>query len=387
MNRINPERLKEARAGKDRGKGWSRRRLSDRAKISTRQIARIEASETDVAVRETTADRLAKALQVSVQTLAGDKPLAHGQQDKPPVRDQRSSPPEVQIGCKIDPHILLAYDLVKRRYGPTYTDIIYLAPLLFVLLAEGSLAWRRQRLKEIEETFEHLSSTLHKHLFFARAAVWRYSVTQAKDTEQASIERADLRGNMIRDELDIGLDGWEDPYEANPFVDYLAKLSKDLALDDLEIGHVSVEDNWLGREDNPSAWKADYSLCGKELREIAGNSWKAKGALRQGDVRLSDIPEELMAEERKDERVEWLESKYKRKSDGFQWQSTAQKELWREAINAVLKQDNSPDRAEELSAGKLKGWTHDERVVKEHYRLMKERDLWASLEELGQFAQ
>ncbi len=202
--------------------------------------------------------------------------------------------------------------------------------------------------------------------------------------EQESIEKADLRGTMIRDRDDSN-ELWLPPYETNPFMDYLAILSKDdLKLDDLEINHVSVVDNWLVREDDPNTWKADYSLCGKELKEIAGNSWKAKGALRQGDVRLSDIPEELMTEERKDERVKWLESKYKRnKRTGFQWQGTAKKEFRLEAINAVLKQDNNSDCAEKLSAEDLLlKWAHDDRVVKEYRRLMKERDLALSLEEV-----
>lgn len=384
MNTINPGRLKEARAGKGRGKGWSRQQLSKRSKVSARQIARIEASETDVAVRETTADRLAKALQVSVQALSGDEPLALGQQAESLGRGQRSSSPEVQIGCKIDPHVLLAYDLVKRRYGPTYTDVIYLAPLLFVLLAEGSLAWRRQLSKEIKESFDRLSSKSykHKHLFFARAGVLRDNVVGAAIGEEESIEQADLRGNMIRDDLDMSFDFWDEPYEANPFVDYLAKLSKDLEIDDLEINHISVADYWLLRGvDDPSAWKTDYSLCGKDLKEITGNSWKAEWALRKGDVRLSDIPENLMMEERKDERVKWLEDKYKiESSSGQSWlSSTMQKQLWPEAINAVLTKEKSSDRAEKLSVEKLKEWMRDERALKEYFRLLKDLEISNSI--------
>ena len=47
----------------------------------------------------------------------------------------------VQIGAQIAPKVRLAYDLIKRRYGVSVTDIINMAPLFFTLLADsGSLA-------------------------------------------------------------------------------------------------------------------------------------------------------------------------------------------------------------------------------------------------------
>ncbi len=87
MNRINPKRLKEARASKK----WSRQKLADKSKVSYSRIARIETSKTNVSVQETTANYLAKTLKVSVQALSSDKQ---------PVRGQRSSPPKVKINPK-----------------------------------------------------------------------------------------------------------------------------------------------------------------------------------------------------------------------------------------------------------------------------------------------
>ena len=77
MNRLNPKKLKEARMNRGRQKGWSRKQLEDKSRVSARQIARIEASRADVVVRESTADRLAKALKVSIEELSSDKPLDH----------------------------------------------------------------------------------------------------------------------------------------------------------------------------------------------------------------------------------------------------------------------------------------------------------------------
>ena len=65
--------------------------------------------------------------------------------DDPTSLDPLPVPPsqDVQLSIKINSQVRLAYDLVKHRYGPSQKEIIKLAPLLYVLLAEGSLAWRR----------------------------------------------------------------------------------------------------------------------------------------------------------------------------------------------------------------------------------------------------
>lgn len=51
----------------------------------------------------------------------------------------------------------------------------------------------------------------------------------------------------------------------------------------------------------------DYNICRDELDGIANGSHFAKIALEAGDVRLSEIPEELMAEDAGEERAKWLE--------------------------------------------------------------------------------
>ena len=52
-----------------------------------------------------------------------------------------------------------------------------------------------------------------------------------------------------------------------------------------------------------------YQVCREELEQIAGGSESANSALAHGDVRLSDIPKELMPRDAKDERVAWARRK------------------------------------------------------------------------------
>ena len=285
---ISPERLKTLRIQK----GWSQDRLASESNVSKRQIIRIENSKTSDNVRETTVKRLAGALKVEQMVLTGNKPLDP---------EQQLLLPDVQLSSRISSQVQLAYDLVKHRYGPSRKDLINLAPLLFVLLAEGSLAWRRQYLNEVEEAMNRLRALGEKrnHLYFTHQQV---NLELGLCAEEESIDAADLRGDTLRNRDDTTLDfAGEDLYEVTPFADYLCKFSK-------ELGISGIIDFGSGVSDEP--WGAEpYQICGNELNEITGGSKCARWALEHGDVRLSEIPKELMLEQAKDRRMDWLESK------------------------------------------------------------------------------
>lgn len=288
--KIDPESLKALRAQKE----WSRQKLADESKVSARQIARIEASKTSVAVRENTVIRLSRALRVDREVLVGNKPLD-------PVQPVPQMNADIQLGTRISPQVRLAYDLVRHRYGPNHRDIINLAPLLFVLLAEGSLAWRRQYVDEVEEVMDRLSAFGEKrsHLYFTyhqanlECGFW---------AEKESIDAADLRGDTLRNRNDNNLDFADEAlYEVTPFADYLCKFSEDLGISGIvDFGSGVADDPW-GTE--------PYQICRNELNKITGGSKYARWALEHGDVRLSEIPKELMPEQAKDSRIDWLENK------------------------------------------------------------------------------
>ncbi|MCY4363457.1 MAG: helix-turn-helix transcriptional regulator [Gammaproteobacteria bacterium] len=285
---ISPERLKTLRERK----GWTQDKLANESKVSKRQIIRIENSKSSDNVRQNTVKRLAHALKVEQMVLTGNKPLDP---------EQQLLLPDVQLSSRISSQVQLAYDLVKHRYGPSHKDLINLAPLLFVLLAEGSLAWRRQCLDGVEEAMERLRavSKERKHLYFTHQQT---NIELGLCAEEESIDAADLRGDTLRNRDDTTLDfAGEDLYEVTPFADYLCKFSE-------ELGISGVVDFGYGVSDDP--WGTEpYQICRKELNEITSSSKYARWALEHGDVRLSDIPKELMAEQARDRRIEWLESK------------------------------------------------------------------------------
>ena len=289
---IIPERLHKLRIRK----GLSQPDLAKRARISARQLQRLEKSlEPSKSVRETTLSNLAKNLDVKAEVLTGELPLPD---DSNGVSQRETE--RVQIGALIQAESRLAYDLVKLRYGIKTTEIINMAPLFFVLLAEGSLAWRREKLRELDEAIARMREIgkIHEksigHLSYAHCAD---VAKEALGFEKESIDKADLFGEHLPDEAyDFGYD----PSRENPFADYMRWFAD--GLDNPDVVKVASGELKLGLEGFP-----DYEICGEWLDKIAGDSQKARQALKNGTVRLSDIPEKLLVEDMRTERVKWLE--------------------------------------------------------------------------------
>ena len=295
MYHIEPERLQSLR----RKRNLSRARLAKLSGVSERTIQRLESSrQGDVTPRKVTLDRLAKAFQVEPKVLSGE--LLPPQSDKVPAKDLE----RVQVGALIAPKTRLAYDLVKRRYGVSATEIINVAPLLFVLLAEGSLAKRRERLREAEESIDRLDRTgLEANCdLFSMATTVAYN---AVALEEESIAKADIFGEYLFSS-NAGTSVPDEPFDPatnNPFADCLRQLTRELAnrgvvdtTDDLNYG-------------SPYGKLPGYDICSDELDGVANGSTIARKALELGYVRLSEIPGELLAEEAGEKRAAWLEER------------------------------------------------------------------------------
>lgn len=329
--RINPKSLKAIRLGKKlSGKKLSRKNLAKQSGVSERQIKRIEDSDTDVTVRPSTLTKLAGALGVDAEILA-DTPE---QLESLPVLPTQ----DVQLSTKVDSQVRLAYDLVKHRYGASQKDIINLAPLLYVLLAEGSLARRRQWVEKAEAAMKTLEQVVDEREYL-RTEEMEKSIA----VERKSIEDHDHLGYSV--ETRGGWINMDD--DDNLFTEYLLKLSKELNMSGLinywprEIEDM-INDNfgpganladpkreypesqfygWAGPRSVSGEILAtifgyyldwgvrNYQICQAEMIEISGNSLEALLALVRADVRIPEIPEELMVETEKDKRVDWLESR------------------------------------------------------------------------------
>lgn len=315
MPKIDPHRLRKLRGG------TSRKKLADRARISERQLRRLESNPGGSrSVREHTLTRLAKALGVDIGVLTGELALPESGKAATPDAGR------VQIGAQIPPRARLAYDLVERRYGVSMTEIIGVAPLFFVLLAEGSLARRREKceescgvLKQLQEAWMEIGHDVTEGGTFLSEEAYRH--------EEASIEKADIFGRHVVENADdfFGVTlGDPNPFEGdkqlsdlisdilarrvtleatNPFAAYLRELSKNLD----KPGAVVVVNGDL-RYGVPPKFPA-YDIWRDEIDRMANGSPDARRTLELGYARLSDIPDELMDEDPGEKRAAWLEEK------------------------------------------------------------------------------
>ena len=283
--KIDPARLSRLR----NERGLTRPELARRSEISERTIQRLENEPQQCQkTREDTVNRLARALGVKADVLTGKLPLPEPDGVPVPASER------VQIGAQISPKARLAYDLVKRRYAVSATEIINMAPLFFTLLAEGSLARRR---KEVEDGSDHLQQIDSGHGVFIDALT---VADMAIAEEEESIAENDLFGEHLGG--DVGGPRF-DPSRDNPFVSYLRSKNNELALP----GVVDVDGGDLAF--GSLSRFPDYDICRDVLDGMTNGSAKAKGALETGYARISEIPDELLGEDAGEERAKWLESR------------------------------------------------------------------------------
>ena len=266
--KIDPDRLRTLRQRKK----LSRPDLERVSGITVRTIQRLENEPDECkSTREDTVNRLARALDVEPGVLTGELPFP--ELDEAPATE----PDPVRIGAQIAPKVRLAYDLIKRRYDVNATDIINMAPLFFVLLAEGSLVHRREELEEADSHWQQIKSS---HGVFGAALV----VAEMNSvTEEESIDKNDIFGEHLLSDSNGMTDVAFDPSEDNPFADYLWKLAADLAIPG--VIHVDGGKLCIG---SPAEFP-DYNVWPQEIERISNCSSAAKRALETGFARLIRI--------------------------------------------------------------------------------------------------
>ena len=289
---IDPETLKKLR----KTKGFSQQTLADASGVAKKTIARIETGKGEP--RGATVQELAKALRVKPKVLAQKS-------ESDAVRDEELRKHGFrQIKLYLHSETVLAYDLVKDRYGVDMRSIVDAAPMLFTLLAEMSLADRRRRLKEAETAWGAFEQAVPEYI---RKGWWWETGSSASswfhdgEQESESIAKGDLFGRLIEE-------GQLFKHYGNPFSDFLIQLAKGLGPDNDAIDHEEIcfdPDSVLG---------IPFESLFKAFREsLTGGASRADYALSHGSVRIGQIPQQLRGEDEEDEhvvseRVKWLEA-------------------------------------------------------------------------------
>ena len=316
--KIDPHRLKYLREAK----GLSRKKLAEASNVSTKQIQRLEDTHrANGTSREFTVTRLSRALDVCPGVLSGQEPL--------PGSVSPYAPPSVSVTRRLLSEAMLAYDLVERRYGVTSTAIMNAAPLFFVLLAEGSLAWRREELDEIRKAIKHvcdLGDGSNRKVFATHA----FNASNDSYYEDEAIEQQNLFDDPFPDDYRFSVHSGS---TTNPFIEYLQKLAEDLNCSGMEVDEGFVSSHTA---DGMPA----YSVCRDELERIVPLDSRAFSALQTRDVRITDIPPELTLDRAARRREEWLENKLSDKTTEWLEERDSLDKLLKEL--GILSSEKSP---------------------------------------------
>ncbi|MCY4139441.1 MAG: helix-turn-helix transcriptional regulator [Rhodobacteraceae bacterium] len=292
---IDPKRLKDLR----KQKRLSRADLAHKSHISQRQIARLESTAAEGSkVRDRTINELAKALDVEPGVLTGELPIPEA---FTPLSRRGARRPR-QVSAWIQPEVSLAYALIKMRYGVNLTTLVNAAPLMFVLLAEGSFVWRREKLNEIEEA---LKSLFDLSAGYRRFPAGLSDVHNGARLESASIENRDLFGEEVVESWEHGLG--HNPEKYNPFADFLRELSEMTNFQDM----IEIWPDWIN-DRGPLKGFPQFSVCTDAVDRFTAGSEKLNTALEFGFLRLDHMPEELLTDDAVDKRKEWLELQFEK---------------------------------------------------------------------------
>ena len=278
MAQIDPRALRVLRK-KSR---LNQAQLADLVGVSKRQVAEWERTQKDrppVSIRAANLKRLCALLGVTEAQITGEERLDASQDD---LRLH-------QFSVRLSSMSRLNYELIEKEYGISREHLVEAAPMLFMVLARQSLAWREQQL-------EQLCSALH---VVQENGLELITATVGGELDQLE-EELEREVQAVRNE-EILTPSSMDPIHkinfSNRFADYLmgTAASSDITFD----------------LHGPISEFPDHLVCPDTLREICGGASavqmpRAAYALVTGNVSLADIPEELCGPESSEERCEWL---------------------------------------------------------------------------------
>ena len=284
---IHPEALKTLR----NRAGLTQSELAEMlpGKVSLSTIKRMEASKEINNARPRIARALAHGLNCRDEELA--KP------PEPPSSDKKRNPigADVPIKEQISRDAVQSFRMNEFLYGVSMRAQIEMAPLLFKLMAEGSLKWRKEKLQNILDAQALLQNEARGHLSYAQRAV--FELQGPGSQEEDSIRNKDIFGKDVSEESYVeGYDRWEN----NPFLAYIKQEVQRIGAEQVEFD-----------EHGPSyTGLPDFTTDKNEFERLIcpdeENHQLISEAIIQGIVRLSDLPEELRSNSKHDERIKWF---------------------------------------------------------------------------------
>ena len=133
---------------------------------------------------------------------------------------------DAKIKVSIGKSVRTSLQIVAERYDVRPRDVLELAPLLFLIVAERSLLERKRRLQKIYSALQEADEKLLKNCTHLGGIVAARSVSadDQLQEEEKSLSKKDVFGRTIKYEY------WEEGGKG-PFVHFIHGLAKDLPRD------------------------------------------------------------------------------------------------------------------------------------------------------------
>jgi transcriptional regulator with XRE-family HTH domain len=276
---IPPQRLRQLRELR----GLSQDQLAKKAGLTKQTIYRLERKGERRPIRDGNLDRIARALDFDLKVVTGEAPIPSEASQANPVRDETA----YRLNFRVDAPIRNAYELAARQYRVSPSKLAQLAPLLFVIVAEASLKYRRQKLNDLEASLDRAAEREKDFPHWPLSFFEMDDQKKAIQTEEASIDSRDLFGKERFDPF--GETQVHDEGKFNPFVAYLKALTA--SSDEITISDLS-----------PTS--TEYRVCASVAIKLAGDSEEVASWLLNGEVPIHHMPRELKTVA---ERIKWME--------------------------------------------------------------------------------
>ena len=214
-----PAALKAARKRANGKRGFTQKQLAERIHCSKDTVSRWERGKAH-RVRAHLREPLCKALGVEWDTLT-----------TPPAPETAPRPFGLtRMQRWVSRHVPPALLLVAKRYGIRPTDVLDIAPLLFLIVAERSLQERRRRLDEICAIKDEADRRLIEKAGHLGGGIVARSMSADRmlEREKTSLRNRDIHGHLHEYEI-----GYEFRGEDNegPFLQFVRDLAKGLPQD------------------------------------------------------------------------------------------------------------------------------------------------------------
>lgn len=273
-----------------RRRRWSQEKLAAEARISERSVQRYERGKQ--VPEDRTLRALATALGVPPEKLQGQAAAEPNEEEIPLGKQAFSKRLQIRNDC------MNALALVAMTYSVTPAHIVEAAPLLFDMVARGSLRRRRERLDAVNEAIGTVESAAEDfpHLPPSGFAKWY----EALDVEEASITRGDIFARDV-DDAPIHRSG-SDKYHYgtdNPLAIHLREM--------VETTGPEVEFRSWPPYDGPH-----YTVCKEKALEYMGGDEDAAAAILSGHAPINLMTKAIGSNAGPADRATWAKAEAER---------------------------------------------------------------------------